>query len=104
MYALDCLLTVVSDVVPRISNHEMQIWLPNPENLYNAASEDEWKKQMENMSDQPLLFNVLMELLLSGSLEPPLMPRTLLGNFAVIHGSFSPSRSMQGVKNVQKLI
>jgi hypothetical protein len=91
MYALDCLLTVVSDVVPRISTYEMQIRLPHPENLYTAASEDEWRKQMENMSDQPLLFNVLMELLLSGLLESPLMPRTLIGNFAVIHGSFSPS-------------
>lgn len=89
MYALDCLLMVISDGVPRISTYEMQVRLPLPENLYTAASEDEWKTLIGNLSEQPLLFNVLMELLLSGLLEPPLMPRTLIGNFAVVHGSCS---------------
>jgi len=91
MYALDCLLTVVSDGAPLISTYEMQVRLPHPDNLYTAASEIEWRMQIENTSDEPLLFNVLTELLLSGSLEPSLMPRTLLGNFAVIHGSCNSS-------------
>lgn len=78
--------------MPAISTYEMQLRLPHPEILYTAASEVEWKRLLASTApDESPLFSVLMELLLSGLLDQSQMPRTLIGKFAVIHGTSSTS-------------
>ncbi|EXF83073.1 hypothetical protein CFIO01_06245 [Colletotrichum fioriniae PJ7] len=89
LYALDCLRSVLKGGVPHIPTCEMQLHLPEPEVLFQAPSEAEWRR-LRNAGGQQQhrtpVFSVVMELVLRGLADQEHMPQTLMGKFAVTHG------------------
>ncbi|UQC84269.1 uncharacterized protein CLUP02_09765 [Colletotrichum lupini] len=89
LYALDCLRSVLKGGVPHIPTCEMQLHLPEPEALFQAPNEAEWRRLRHAGGHQQLrtpVFSVVMELVLRGLADQEHMPQTLMGKFAVTHG------------------
>lgn len=88
-YCLACTLAVLNDRHCAISLYEMQVSVPSQEFLYEAKSEAEWGRLFATM-DPPSTpcFSILMDLILSGLSDLSQMPKGLLGNFAVIVGTY----------------
>ncbi|KXH32482.1 hypothetical protein CNYM01_01030 [Colletotrichum nymphaeae SA-01] len=89
LYALDCLRSVLKGGLPHIPTCEMQLHLPEPEVLFQAPNEAEWRR-LRNAGGQQKrrapVFSVVMELVLRGLADQEHMPQTLMGKFAVTHG------------------
>ncbi|KAF4785411.1 hypothetical protein HER10_EVM0006165 [Colletotrichum scovillei] len=89
LYALDGLRSVLKGGVPHIPTCEMQLHLPEPEVLFQAPNEAEWRRLRNTGGQQQRrtpVFSVVMELVLRGLADQEHMPQTLMGKFAVTHG------------------
>jgi hypothetical protein len=92
VYLLDCGFVLFFGDRPRVAPYELRHSLPAHEHVYEARTAFEW--QIAYTPTNQTEFPVLLEMLLSSQVERHPADISVMGNFLLLHGTFSPKYSV----------